>query len=109
MYSLVLFSPERLSESCLKDEGPGLKRLGSPWQEGICLPDIPPQIGDWPGPHRPDGPRTPATRAAVPHCLLAKPPPPGFASFWISNAVCSTAGVAEVQSAALINAERQSE
>jgi hypothetical protein len=30
-----------LVASCFKDEGPGLKRLGSPWQ-GMCLPDIPP-------------------------------------------------------------------
>jgi hypothetical protein len=45
-----------LVQSCFKDEGPGLKRLGNLWQ-GMCQPDLPPQIGGWPGPHRPDDDR----------------------------------------------------
>jgi hypothetical protein len=49
--------------SCFKDEGPGLKRLGSLWQ-GMCQPDLPPQIGAWPRPHRPDD------DAAMLHCFL---------------------------------------
>jgi hypothetical protein len=54
-----------LVASCFKDEGPGLKRLGSLWQ-GMCLPDIPPQIDAWPGPHHPDD------DAAMLHYFLVK-------------------------------------
>ena len=51
--------------SCFKDEGPGLKRLGSLWQ-GMCQPDLPPQIGAWPRPHRPDD------DAVMLHCFLVR-------------------------------------
>ena len=52
-----------LVQSCFKDEGPGLKRLGSLWQ-GMCQPDLPPQTKAWPRPHHPDD------DAAMLHCFL---------------------------------------
>jgi hypothetical protein len=54
-----------LVQSCFKDEGPGLKRHGSLWQ-GMCQPDLPPQISAWSRPHRPDD------DAAMLHCFLVR-------------------------------------
>jgi len=54
-----------LVASCFKDEGPGLKRLGSLWQ-GMCQPNLPPQTSAWPRPHRPDD------DAVMLHCFLVK-------------------------------------
>jgi hypothetical protein len=54
-----------LVQTCFKDEGPGLKRLGNLWQ-GMCLPDLPPQTSAWPRPHRPDD------DAAMLHCFLVR-------------------------------------
>jgi hypothetical protein len=54
-----------LVASCFKDEGPGLKRLGSLWQ-GMCQPDLPPQTSAWPRPRHPDD------DAVMLHCFLVK-------------------------------------
>jgi hypothetical protein len=48
--SAALAPTTSLVASCFKYEGPGLKRLGSPWQGiYICLPDTPPppQASAW--------------------------------------------------------------
>jgi hypothetical protein len=56
-------APYHLVASSFDDEGPGPKRLGSLWQ-GMCLPELPPQINAWPRPHHPDD------DAAMLHCFL---------------------------------------
>jgi hypothetical protein len=64
-----------LVQSCFKDERPaGPKRLGSPWQ-GMCLPDLPPQIGAWPRPH-PVPPWRRRSNAALLPCPVRPRPRP---------------------------------
>jgi hypothetical protein len=54
-----------LVQSCFKERRRAWAQARNLWQ-GMCQPDLPPQIGAWPRPHRPDH------DAAMLHCFLVR-------------------------------------